>query len=139
MESIDVNSSPPEQEARNGTNFPTENKANASLNLFLHCHHLCPLSPPACETQGMLDKAQELNTSAREVFEYIARCKKCGTSSGVGSAGGGARTSSASGIKRGDAGKIVDTSSAARPEGPNGTTLRPGTALTKVNISCAYT
>ena len=98
-----------------------------------------PSPPPACETQDMLDKAQELNTSASEVFEYIARCKKCGTSSGVGSAGGGARTSSASGIKRGDAGKIVDTSSAARPEGPNGTTLRPGTALTKVNISCAYT
>lgn len=32
--------------------------------------------------QGLLDKAQQLNTSAREVFEFVARCCRC-----VGNAG----------------------------------------------------
>lgn len=81
----------------------------------------------------MLDQAQELNTSAREVFEHIARCKKCGTSSGVSSFGGGAKTGSASSIKRNDAGNTMAKSGAARPEGQSGITLRKkGVALTKV-------
>ena len=81
----------------------------------------------------MLDKAQELNTSAREVFEYTARCKKSGANSGVSSFGGGAKNGSARGIKRGDAGKTMDRSGAARPEGQSGITLRKkGVAPTKV-------
>lgn len=39
--------------------------------------------------QGSLDKAQQLNTSAREVFEFIARCARASNSSTNGSVAGG--------------------------------------------------
>lgn len=76
----------------------------------------------------MLDKAQRLNTSAREVFEFTARC--CSTTSrgqGGGSSGGNNSVGSSSrsvGTPGGEKGLGDCSSGSSRPSSP----VRGGTA-----------
>lgn len=77
----------------------------------------------------MLDKAQQLNTSAREVFEFTARC--CSTASrshGAGSSGGGnisfGSNSHSAGTPAGEKGVSDCSSGGSRPSSP----IRGGSA-----------
>lgn len=62
--------------------------------------------------QGMLDKAQQLNTSAREVFEFTARCCSITTKGHGGGNGGGGNGR-------------VDTPGGSNGAGDNGENSRP--------------
>lgn len=66
--------------------------------------------------QGMLDKAQQLNTSAREVFEFTARCCSTSTKCHGGGNGGGGNGS-------------VDTPGGSNDAGDSGENSRPSSPI----------
>ena len=71
---------------------------------------------PSSSMQGMLDKAQQLNTIAREVFEFTARC--CST------------TTKCHGGRNGDGGKIdVGTAGGSKDGGNNGESNHPASPV----------
>lgn len=70
------------------------------------------LPTPGRWMQGMLDKAQQLNTSAREVFEFTARC--CSTTTSRFHGGGNSS---------------VDTRDGSNDNGGNGENSRPSSPV----------
>lgn len=86
--------------------------------------------------QGMLDKAQQLNTSAREVFEFTARC--CSTASrghGVGSSSGGGRSAGSSSRSVGTLGSEQILGDCSSGGGPPSSPVRGGTAAGAVAVA----